>query len=143
MQLEYYSLPLALNRAMQQQELPKCSLQQSILQHLHLLVTTSFGEFPGNDQFGCSIWDNDFDNVTSPHKQKEIIRQSLLNSIQQQEKRISSIKVDLTMMQEELPEIEGSRRIKKRIDISVSAVILLTNERIQFRDSFFIGPFST
>jgi hypothetical protein len=143
MQLEYYSLPIALHRILYKQELQKCSLQQSIIQHLHLLVTTSFGEVPGNERFGCNIWDNDFDNVTSPHKLKEIIRQSLLQSIQEQEKRITNVKVELVIFQDELADISGARRIKKRIDLAVSAIIQLTNERIQFRDTFFIGPFST
>ena len=139
---DYYSLPFSLDRIIQHRELPKCSLTQSILQHLHLLVTTSFGEFAGNERFGCSIWENDFDNVTSPHKLKEIIRQSLLLSIQEQEKRLENVKVELVIFQEELAVAEGGHRIKKRIDLSISAIIRMTNERIQFRDSFFIGPLS-
>ena len=44
---EYYSLPLALDLVRQHRELARCSLTQSIIQHLHLLITTSFGEFAG------------------------------------------------------------------------------------------------
>ena len=119
MQLEFYSLPLALDRVMRQHEHPKCTLQQSVIQHLHLLLTTSFGEFPGDERFGCGIWDHDFDNVTSVHKLKEIIRQSLLQTIQEHEKRLGNVRAELTIVQEELPESEGSiRRVKKRIIIS-------------------------
>ena len=142
MQLEYYSLPLALERVMRQQEHPRTSLQQSVTQHLHLLLTTAFGEFPGDEGFGCGIWDHDFDNVTSAHKLKELIRQSLLKSIQEQEKRIGSVRVELSIMQEELAEGASSRRIKKRINISVTAVLNSTNEPLVFRDSFFVGPLS-
>lgn len=143
MQLEYYSLPLSLERIMNRQEHPKISMQQSVLQHLHLLITTAFGEFPADLDFGSSIWDYDFDNVTSAHKLKELIRQSLLLAIQRYEKRLSNIRVELMILQEELQErSRGSSRVKKRIDISVTGILISTNERLNFRDSFFVGPLS-
>ncbi|MEP7279980.1 MAG: GPW/gp25 family protein [Bacteroidota bacterium] len=142
MQLEYYSLPMALERVMRQQEHPRCSLQQSVTQHLHLLLTTSFGEFPGDENFGCGIWEHDFDNVTSAHKLKELIRQSLLKSIQEQEKRLGNVRVELMILQEEMAEGLNARRVKKRINISVTGVLHSTNEPLVFRDGFFVGPLS-
>ena len=143
MQLEYYSLPLSLERIMNRQEHPKISMQQSVLQHLHLLIATAFGEFPADQDFGSSIWDYDFDNVTSAHKLKELIRQSLLQAIQRYEKRLSNIRVELMILQEELQErSKAGSRIKKRIDISVTGILISTNERLNFRDSFFVGPLS-
>jgi len=142
MHFEYFTLPLSLEKVMQKGEHAKCSLQQSVMQHLHLLLTTGFGEFPGDESFGCGIWDHDFDNVTSAHKVKEIIRQSLLQSIQQKEKRLGNVRVELNIIQEELPDGRGTKSIKKRIDIIVTGVLQLTNEKLQFRDSFFVGPLS-
>ena len=142
MQLEYYSLPLALEKVMRQQEHPRSTLQQSVTQHLHLLLTTAFGEFPGDERFGCGIWDHDFDNVTSAHKLKELIRQSLMRSIQEQEPRLGHVRVELMIVQEELAEGANSRRIKKRINIAVTGILNSTNEQLVFRDSFFVGPLS-
>jgi phage baseplate assembly protein W len=141
MQLEYYSLPFSLERVMRRQEHPKCSLHQSVVQHLHLLITTAFGEFPGDEQFGCSIWDHDFDNVTSAHKLKEYMRQSLLQSVERHEKRLGNTRVEILLRQEEVPEANG-HRVKKKIDISITAILQLTNEKFAFRDSFFVGPLS-
>ena len=142
MQFEYFTLPLALDDVMRKKKLKKCTPQQSVMQHLHLLLTTAYGEFPGDESFGCGIWDNDFDNVSSAHKVKEMIRQSLLQSIQAKEKRLGNVRVELTIIQEELADSGGNRNIKKRIDITVTGILQLTNERLQFRDSFFVGPFS-
>jgi len=143
MQLEYYALPLSLDRIMNMQEHPRTTLQQSVLQHLHLLTTTALGEFPADPNFGSNIWDHDFDNVTSAHKLKELIRQSLLGAIQQYEKRLSNIRVELMIIQEELMERrQGFSRVKKKIDISVTGILQSTNERINFKDSFFVGPLS-
>ena len=142
MQLQYFSLPLDFGKVMRQEEHPRVSIQQSVIQHLHLLLTTAFGEFSGDEDFGCGIWDHDFDNVTSAHKLKEIIRQSLLKSIQEKEKRLTGVRVDLLIIQEEVPENTGMHSVKKKINITVTGVLQLTNERLNFRDSFYVGPLS-
>ena len=127
---------------MRQEEHPRVSIQQSVIQHLHLLLTTAFGEFSGDEDFGCGIWDHDFDNVTSAHKLKEIIRQSLLKSIQEKEKRLTGVRVDLLIIQEDVPETSGMHSVKKKINITITGVLQLTNERLNFRDSFYVGPLS-
>ena len=141
MQQEYYSLPFVFEKIMRKEEHPKCSLQQSVMQNLHLLLTTAFGEFPCEESFGCAIWDDDFDNLTSPHKMKELIRQSLLQSIKEHEKRLVNVRVELLIRQEELPDMNGVR-VKKRIDVTITGTIHLTNERFGYKDSFFIGQLS-
>ncbi len=138
---EYYSLPLVVDRLMRQQEHPKCTLQQSINQNLHLLLTTAFGEFPANENFGCSIWDNDFDNLTSAPKIKETIRQSIMQSVSENEKRLGRVRVELFIQQEELPGSNG-RIVKKRIEITITGILNLTSEKFIYRDSFFMGPLS-
>lgn len=139
MQQQYFSLPLDLGCVIHREEHPRVSLQQSVMQHLHLLLTTAFGEFPGDEDFGCGIWDHDFDNVTSAHKLKEVIRQSLLVSIREKEKRLSHTRVDLMIIQEEMP---GVHSIKKRASITVSGILTQTNEPFSFKDSFYVGPLS-
>ena len=139
MQLEYFSLPLALDKVMRQQEHPRSNLQQSVMQHLHLLLTTAFGEFAGDGGFGCGIWDHDFDNVTSAHKLKELIRQSLLKSIQEQEKRLGNVRVELTIVQEELPELGNAKRVKKRISILLTACCILPMSNCCLRTVFLLA----
>ena len=142
MQLEFYSLPMMFEGLMRGQEHPKCNLQQSVFQHLHLLLTTAFGGFPADERFGSGIWDHDFDNVTSAHKLKEMFRESLLQSIQEHEKRLSNVYVEIMLREEELISSEQSRKIKKRIDIGITGSLNLTNERFAYRDTFFVGPLS-
>ncbi|MFT3701408.1 MAG: GPW/gp25 family protein [Agriterribacter sp.] len=142
MQVQYFSLPMDVGRVIRQEEHPRISLQQSVIRHLHLLLTTAFGEFSGDEDFGCGIWDHDFDNVTSVHKLKEIIRQSLLKAIQEKEKRLTGVKVDLLIVQEELPVSSGMHNIKKKISITITGILQLTNEKLHFQDSFYIGPLS-
>ena len=142
MQIQYFSLPMDFRKVINREEHPRVSLQQSVIQHLHLLITTAFGEFPGDEAFGCGIWDYDFDNITSAHKLKEIIRQSLVKAIQEKEKRLTGVKVDLFIIQEDVPGSSGAHSIKKKINITVTGTLQLTNEKLYFQDSFYVGPLS-
>jgi phage baseplate assembly protein W len=142
MQLECYTLPLRLDLIMQKKEHPKCSPQQSVAQQLHLVITTAFGELSFDNSFGCNIWDHDFDNLTSGHKLKEMIRQSLLQSIHQYENRLGAVRLEISVRQEELLEYTNTRRVKKRMDIIITGVLQLTNEIFTYKDSFFVGPLS-
>jgi len=127
---------------MQKREHARCSLQQSIAQHLHLIITTAFGELPADQNFGCSIWEYDFDNITSEHKLKELIKQSLFTSIQEYENRLNNVRIELQVRQEELSDNIKGKRVKKRFDITVRAVLSATNENFIYSDIFFTGPLS-
>ena len=142
MKQQFYSLPLALEPILQKKEHPKCSMQQSVAQHLHLIITTAFGELPTDENFGCSIWEHDFDNITSRHKVKEWIAQSLLTSIQQYEKRLCNVRIDLLMEQTELEGNTNGRQVKKKFNITITGTLLATNENFTYGDSFFVGPLS-
>ena len=141
MKQQFYSLPLALDQVMLKKELPKCSLKLSIDQQLHLILTTCFGGFPAKEEFGCSIWDNDFDNISRGHTMKEFIRASVLRSIQDHEKRLVNARVELIVGQQETPGTTGTL-VKKRMDICITGFLNLTNEKFIYKDSFFIGPLS-
>ena len=142
MQQEFYALPLMLDQVMRMKEHPKCTLQQAVMQHLHLILTTAFGEFPLDEGFGCGIWDHDFDNLTSGPKMKELIRQSLLQSVHEHEKRLNNVRIELLVRQEELRESTSGRRVKKRMDVTITGSLQLTNEKFTYMDSFFVGPLS-
>lgn len=141
MKQQFYSLPLALDQLIQKKDHPKCSLQQSVAQHLHLIITTAFGELPTDENFGCSIWEHDFDNITGTHKIKEWILLSLLASIQQYEKRLNHVRIELTIRQQVLDNIKGCR-IKKRSDVIITGTLQATNEKFSYQDTFFTGPLS-
>lgn len=141
MNQHFYSVPLSLDRILQKEDHPRCTLQQSVAQHLHLIFTTAFREMTADENFGCNIWEHDFDNITSGHKIKELIKQSLLNSISRHEKRIANTCIGVTITQEEL-DSNHSYRVKKRILITVQGILQATNETFQHRESFFTGPLS-
>lgn len=139
---EYYSLPLSLDKVLQKQDHPRCTLQQSVHQYLHLIITTAFGEMSNDAGFGSWIWENDFDNVTSNNKIREQIKQSLLHAVQKYETRIQNVKVDILIRQEEQFIKINGRHVKKMMEITISGFLAATREPVVYHDRFFTGPLS-
>jgi predicted component of type VI protein secretion system len=142
MPISYYSLPLDLGLIIKKAELPRCSLRTSVAHHLHLLLTTSFGELLSDEQFGSSLWDADFDNEDHRSRHREMILQSLLATIRRYETRIENVRAEATLYQEEIAAITNNTRAKKRLDVVIHATVKATNEPIVYRDNFFISPLS-
>lgn len=142
MRSTYYSFPLDTELLMQKKEHPACTLSQSVAHHLHLIVTTAFGEMQSDADYGNSIWDHDFDNLTTRTKQQELMKQSLAKAVKKHEKRLDDAKVEVVVRQEELAALSPESRIKKRLDIFITGRLTATSEEIVFRDSFFVSPLS-
>lgn len=138
----YYKLPLDTFRIIKNKEIEDCELKQSIINFIHLITTSYFGECSFDESFGCSIWNVDFDNLTSTNKLRNTITESLLDSLVAQEKRLKRIRIDVDIKQEEFINRDALNRIKKRIDIKVEGVVSQTNEPFSCLESFYIAPLS-
>ena len=118
---EYYSMPLSFGDLINKKDMPKCSLIQSVAQNLHLMLITHFGENRNNPDFGCSIWENEFDVISSYDSNKEELRDSIINSISLFEKRITNVSVLIEFKQEQFTSKSGSEvSIKRKIEISIT-----------------------
>lgn len=137
---QYYQLPFDLGKIVKKQELLRCSLKDSIAHHLHLILTTSFGELLSDKDFGNSLWEEDFDNVSYRNRQKEKILLSLAKTIGNYEKRIEKVKVEMLINQEEMASGKTDSTMKKKIEFMVQATVSATAEAIIYRDGFFISP---
>ncbi|MFD0862848.1 GPW/gp25 family protein [Sungkyunkwania multivorans] len=136
----YYKLPLEVSKIVKNNDLQKCDIKQSIVHFVHLITTSYFGECTFDESFGCSIWNVDFDNLTSTNRLRNIIAESLEESIEKHEKRLDKVSIRIDIKQEELK--STFNRIKKRVDIRVKGVIKQTNEPFQSLEKFYIAPLS-
>lgn len=139
---KYYTLPLKANVLRSGSMHDTCTINQSIAHHIHLVNTSYFGECTFDEDFGSSIWLIDFDNLKSTNRLKGFIVESLEESLQRIEKRLTNIRVSVKVKQEEMFGMEASNRIKKKVDINVKAKIKKTNESFNYVEYFYIGPLS-
>ena len=138
----FLSLPLQLDLVSQRGVLATCTARQSIAHHIHLILTTSLGELASDERFGCGLWDADFDSLSSRTRLKDNLVHALDEAIRMHEPRLEKVRTELQLQQDELSAAGVNRRIKNRLDITVSGVLKGTNEAIVYKDHFFISPLS-
>lgn len=139
MSRDYYRLPLNFEELLQRQPLPRCSVQESVAQHLYLILTTHFGESRFDPGFGCVVWQQDFEAMTDM-RWKDDVQRSMEQTIAGRELRLGQVKVLVGV--DDFDPSGVSQRIRKRLEVSVRAVLKRTNEPFSFRASLFVAPLS-
>lgn len=137
----YYQLPLDFSRLMEKQDLPKISLEDSILQHIFLISTTSFGECKFDESFGSEIWEIDFDLLKSDNTLRELMMNALKKAIGQHEPRFILEDIQVGISDVNLGSI-GKTRMKKRVNVHITGVVKETNRPLTIQNAFFVGPIS-
>jgi phage baseplate assembly protein W len=141
MKNQYYKLPLDFSRVLQKKDLPECNLEDSVAQHIQLLITTVLGENKDDPQYGNQLWDSDFDIRASNNEVKEQVELSVKAAIIRYEKRLSQIRVVATVSQEEFPSAT-SRKVKKKIKVTVSGILTRNKTPFIYNSFFYVSPLS-
>lgn len=137
----YYNIPLRLGSVMGGDELPLCDTETSIQKHLGLIILTKFGEHRSDKEFGCEVWDLDFELIVSARLWEEKLRQSLMKSIVSHEKRLGSVEITISITDmEKYNVLKQFVEIKKRVDIQIDGLIKKTNEPFRFHTNLFLSP---
>ena len=108
---------------------------------LHLITVTSYNEVKHDPFFGTEISNYDFENIYNTHTLKNELRKSILNSIRNNESRLTNVSIDLNIDQVEI-NTRSQNRIKTQITMIIDGVIEKTNESFSHREMFYIGPLS-
>ena len=140
MAISYYTLPINADKIISNGQADNCSLEQSISRFIHLINTTHFGEYTYDYGFGCTIWEIDFDNLTSNNKLRYTIAESITESLTNHEKRLRNVSVSVNIVQDEFKGKNNYSRVKKRVDIEIKGTIQQTNESFSCLEKFFIAP---
>lgn len=140
MKNSYYNLPLSLGHIVDGKQHLMCNAAEGIYQHIYLILVSFFDETRYDSSYGCALWDQDFTIMTSL-KWKELIRDSVKESLQRFEHRITNIKIQVELDEFEIM-TKSEHYVRKRIGIGVEAVIRQTNEPFRFFERIYISPMS-
>jgi len=140
----FYNKPFRFKSLFSGIGLQPTDLGRSISHHIELIIFTRYGEHRFRNDFGCEIWDLDFELIVSESIWEEKFRKSLLKSITDYEFRIynTSVEVRITEVENVYP-LRKITEIKKKVDISVRALIKTTGEKYFFNTALFLSPLST
>ena len=140
----FLNKPLRFNSIFTGADLQSTDLGKSISNHLELIIFTRFGEHRHQRNFGCEIWDLDFELIVSESIWEEKFRKSLLKSITDYELRIYNTEVEVRITEvENVYPLRKITEIKKKVDISVRSLIKNTGEKYFFNTALFLSPLST
>lgn len=139
MSSSYYRLPLDLTGILERQHLPRCSAQESIAQHVYLMLITHFGESRYEPEFGCQVWEQDFEALTTM-RWKDNVQQSIEQAIRDFEPRLVRAQAQVDVVDFELKNVH--QRIRKRLNVTVRASLYRTDEPFNFQASLFVAPLS-
>ncbi len=137
--MNYLKIPFNTKIIMEKQDVRTCDIDQSIKQHIHLMLTTYQGEYRGDFNFGNKVWEDDFLH-TANSGITEKIKQSLKENIEQFEKRLLVEEISIKHY------YETSRgrlnNLRRRVDVEVRGKNKITNTDFLHQEHFYIAPLS-
>lgn len=144
MHAKLYQMPLRFDMLMERNsELPECNLGTSIAQNIFLIISSKYNEHRFDPDYGCEIWEKDFELITNPIKWQEDVNKSIVSSLARYEPRLERINVDTVVTEQ--PHFNSTTRvrsIKKKIIVNVRGVIRATGEPFAYSPQLFISPIS-
>lgn len=146
MNTHYYKLPIHFDFVFGDEttQMPKCSEKESIDQHIELLLTTCPGEHEFDHEWGCRIWDMDFENVTVKGDWEDKFKGHILSCVQRYEERITNITVELNVDDVTRTDYNlQTTAIKKQVLVRIIANLLSTGEKCGFNYALYLGPLTT
>ena len=140
----YYQLPLRFTDLLEKKRLVLCSLEDSIRQHIHLVIKTHYHEYRFDTNYGCYVWDKDFDYIQSVSKWKDELEDLVLQSLNAYERRLSRIQVSIKVDEPETldPKTQQVIRHRKRITIQTQGIVKTPNQLLSHTEYMFFSPLS-
>jgi phage baseplate assembly protein W len=141
-----YSIPVRFDMFFTSGQLEQCSVQESIRSYIHLAIITSKGEYDFDGDFGCEVWDSEFEHQQTTRIWVEQLSRNIQELLENYERRLSNIKVRAAMSQVEFEhkeEFKVAKRLKKKLTIVFNANLASTDETFYFEDEVLLSPFAT
>lgn len=136
----YYKIPLRFDRLLNGLGLTECSLGESIAQYIQLIIGTRYGEHQADSNFGCEIWNFDFELMVKKEDYELRLKHSLEHTISVYETRLANVEVVITIGEKEIVNLVGSAEMKNQAIIVVYATVKETDEPFYFKTIFYLNP---
>lgn len=122
-------------------EHPTCSLGTSIAQFLHLLLHTRPGQLRSAPDFGCAIWDAEFESQLDLPRWEEKLTRSLLAAVHQHETRLRDVHLRVAISAAELPRggPAAGPAARWQAHVSIRGMVQLTHEAFSYATQLQIG----
>lgn len=140
-----YAIPIDVLAFFKEGGLPLVTEEYSVACHLHLLLTTAREEYPPDANYGCEVWETEFNTLQATAVWMDRLARDIKELIERYEKRLGHVEVKAEMDQAEFKDNHSGKvagRLKRRLRITVSARMATTDEVFHFEDAMLLAPFS-
>lgn len=144
---QYYNLPfrfdLITNKGHGHQDSREarklmCSFEDSLWNHIYLILTTPFKEVRYDPDFGCAIWEYDLiaGSEVNEIRWEGEIKDLIEDTIRLYEKRIEAVQIKVKLNR------DGLRDAHKRLTVQVTGKVrALDRQHFSFQRDIIIAPF--
>jgi phage baseplate assembly protein W len=132
--LKYYSIPLDFGRLCKRAvKHDKTDPAESVIQHIYLILSASYGSSRFDYDYGCVLTAYDFENPGNVERIKHQLEKSVKDLLVKYEKRLGDIKLNIQIKEEDINTqgILKIRKMKKKVEINISATLLALNRPFQ------------
>lgn len=132
--LKYYSIPLDLGLLSKRGDRHgQQDLAESVIQHIYLILSTSYGSSRYDYDYGCALTAYDFENPSNVERIKHQLEKSVKDLLIKYEKRLGDIKLNIQIKEEDVSTqgILKLRKMKKKVEINISGTLLALNRPFQ------------
>ncbi|WP_271783481.1 GPW/gp25 family protein [Aquimarina algiphila] len=141
--MKHIKLPIDFSDLLKGKGKKECSLEESIAQYIMMLIISRYGEVAGKDDFGSDIWELEFNQLVKIYEWEEKVRLSLVHAITKYEKRLSDIKVVVSLSEVDTDvDSKTYSQIRRKAIIGVSGNIVQTGVPFSFDTSIYVSPLS-
>ncbi|MEM6628747.1 MAG: GPW/gp25 family protein [Bacteroidota bacterium] len=138
---DFYSIPLSFISLFEESDQNlQVSTENSLRQHISLIITTRLGDFRFDPSYGCKIWEVDFVVPSNLNTWKDEIKKSLEEAILTHEKRIEQIERFIVRVERGDP--EGAKRINQQLEIELTVHVKGVKEPIDYYETLYFNPVS-
>ncbi len=124
-------------------EHPTCPLGTSVAQFLHLMLHTRLGELRSARNFGCAIWDIEFDNEVYLTQWEVMLSRSLQAAIEEHDTRLCEVRVRVDFDPPDSISILPQYAVRHQANITITGVLHLTGEAFRYATCLRLGRLTT
>lgn len=139
--MDFIKIPIDFSQVIKGANLKRCSKEESIAQHLMLIITSRYGEVAGKNDYGSVIWELEFNQLIRIHDWEEEVKTSLMACISKYEKRLKDLEIDvlLSEVDDNFLQTKNSH-VRRKASINISANMVGNNIPFHFNTIIYISP---
>lgn len=144
--MNYYKSPIDFVRIFETntRNLERSDEKQSIDHNLEMIISTSPGEHKFDPEYGCKIWDLDFEKVVSRSRWEDLFIRYITDAIKKYEPRVTEVEPRVFFSDiKSQNEASGAVSIRNKVDIRIDLKIISSGAKCCYYYTFYLGPLSS